>query len=392
MTDDTNDPVGRTEPGSPMEPETGPEPEIGGPEPVEPPPQESDPEASVAADALIVSDATSAAALVVEDEDRGRRRKLVLLLLLSLAVVGLLLFSLWYLLFRQPITTLPLPGIAQPDLPHYVYSIYGVEAPIGVAVNPSGERIYVTETGAERLVHVYDGKGTQLGTFEPPKTTRETRVPVYIAIDPLTEDVYVSDRSSAAIFVYDRDGQFRRRFEPTPALEPFAPLGLAFDPQGNLYVTDVGGPAHRIVEFDRAGQVVRRIGTPGQFSFPNGLALDKAGNLVVADSNNGRICVLDKDGRQISAIARGVASGELGLPRGTAVDANDRLYVSDSTGQALRVYSLDQLSARPKYFGAVGTEGIGDGQFQYPNGVATDARARVYIADWANDRVQVWSY
>lgn len=340
----------------------------------------------------MLSDATFAAALAVEPEDRRRRRKLLLLVVLGLAVLGLLLFSLWYLLFRQPISVLPLPGITQADLPHYAYSIYGVDAPIGVAVSPSGDRIYVTETGAERLIHIFDGKGSQLGTFEPPNTTPATRIPVYVAIDPTTEDVYVSDRTSASIVVYDRDGSFRRRFEPVPGLASFAPLGLTFDPGGHLYVTDVGGPVHRIIEFDRDGKVLREIGAPGQFSFPNGLAIDLAGNLVVADSNNGRISVLDEDGRQIAAIGRGMAAGELGLPRGAAVDGRDRLYVSDSTGQALRVYSLEQQSARPKYFGAVGSEGVGDGQFQYPNGVATDARARIYVVDWANDRVQVWSY
>jgi sugar lactone lactonase YvrE len=94
----------------------------------------------------------------------------------------------------------------------------------------------------------------------------------------------------------------------------------------------------------------------------------------------------------VGAIARGVASGELGLPRGAAVDGNGRLYVSDSTGHALRVYSLDQQTSKPKFYGAVGTEGLGDGQFEYPNGVAADGRARVYVVDWANDRVQVWSY
>jgi DNA-binding beta-propeller fold protein YncE len=367
MPDDMIDPVGRTDPEA-----------AGGSADSGPP--------------AMVSDASFAAALAAAPEDRRRRRKLLLLIVLGLAVVGLLMFSLWYLLFRQPISVLPLPGITQADLPHYAYSIYGVDAPVGVAVSPSGDRIYVTETGAQRLVHIFDGKGSQLGTFEPPDTTPETRIPVYVAIDPATEDVYVSDRTSASIFVYDRDGVFRRRFEPTPALASFAPLGLTFDPQGNLYVSDVGGPVHRIVEFDRDGKVVREIGSPGQFSFPNGLAIDLAGNLVVADSNNGRICVLDADGRQISAIGRGMAAGELGLPRGASVDGRDRLYVSDSTGQALRVYSLEQLAARPKYFGAVGSEGVGDGQFQYPNGVATDARARIYVVDWANDRVQVWSY
>ena len=40
----------------------------------------------------------------------------------------------------------------------------------------------------------------------------------------------------------------------------------------------------------------------------------------------------------------------------------------------------------------MGGEGVADGQFEYPNSVAIDARGRVYVADTFNDRVQVWSY
>jgi len=304
----------------------------------------------------------------------------------------LVLFSGWYLLFRKPISTLPLPGIGFQNLPHYSFSIYGVKAPMGVAVSPSGDRIYVTETGSARSTHVFDNAGAEVGSFSPPSSESGTRVPVYIALDPSNGDVYVSDRMAATIFVYNRDGRFRREFEPQTTLDPFAPLGLAFDRAGNLYVSDVGGPIHRIVEFDRDGAIVRMIGEKGQFNFPNGLVVDDRGNLFVADSNNGQVVVIDGTGRQIGIIPRGVANGELGMPRGAAIDDRRRLYVADSTGQALQVYTLDDATDRPSWYGTVGTEGLGDGQFEYPNGVATDTRARIYIADWANDRIQVWSY
>ena len=37
-------------------------------------------------------------------------------------------------------------------------------------------------------------------------------------------------------------------------------------------------------------------------------------------------------------------------------------------------------------------EGVSNGTFQYPNGIAVDGRGRVYVTDGGNDRVQVWSY
>jgi sugar lactone lactonase YvrE len=69
------------------------------------------------------------------------------------------------------------------------------------------------------------------------------------------------------------------------------------------------------------------------------------------------------------------------------------VFVVDTTGNALLVYRvLDGDDRAPEYLGVVGGQGIGDGQFIYPNGAATDARGRVYVADTMNDRIQVWSY
>jgi DNA-binding beta-propeller fold protein YncE len=47
---------------------------------------------------------------------------------------------------------------------------------------------------------------------------------------------------------------------------------------------------------------------------------------------------------------------------------------------------------RPVYLADFGVEGVDDGEFEYPNGVAVDDRARVYVTDRENNRVQVWGY
>ena len=47
---------------------------------------------------------------------------------------------------------------------------------------------------------------------------------------------------------------------------------------------------------------------------------------------------------------------------------------------------------RPTFLNEFGSQGIGDGQFEYPNGVAVDSRDRVYVTDRENNRVQVWGY
>ena len=56
------------------------------------------------------------------------------------------------------------------------------------------------------------------------------------------------------------------------------------------------------------------------------------------------------------------------------------------------MYGTCQEGREPRYLGSFGTQGVGEGAFDYPNGVAVDGRGRIYVADSANDRVQVWSY
>ena len=168
---------------------------------------------------------------VEADPERRRRRKILLLLLLLGSLAILLGIAIWYLLFRQPI---PLPIIPPPAIPTYSTSIYGAADPSGVAVSPSGDRIYIAETGGDKVVRMFDAGGTELGVLQPPAETGNEHVPVYLAVHPTTGDVYVSDRPMGAVYVYDRDGAFQREFRPAAAIEGWQPLGLTFDADGNV--------------------------------------------------------------------------------------------------------------------------------------------------------------
>jgi DNA-binding beta-propeller fold protein YncE len=271
----------------------------------------------------------------------------------------MLLFAGWYLITRKPISELPLPGLTVEDVPHYAFSVYGVTAPTGVAVTPDGSRIYVTQTEVDPRV-LPDGKGTPLGALEPPAGTGSSHVPVYVAIHPTDGDVYVSDRPTGSILVFDANGAFLRVFEPGKSLTGWQPLGLGFDRAGHLYVTDVSGPFNSVHEFDVDGTLVRTIGEAGMFDFPNGVAVDDAGNIYVTDSNNGRLVVFDPTGRERGIVRRGSAAGDLGLPRGTAIDDSGRVYVVDTSGQGVQLTtsSATKKAARVhRQFGAGADDG-----------------------------------
>lgn len=329
---------------------------------------------------------------VPEEEKKKRRRRAFLLFFLLGLLVFLIGLIIWYLLFRQPIP-LPLPIIPDSQLPAYQNSFYGMDQPMGIAVTPAGDRIYVTDAGGDRVTHIFDGGGIKLGEMVPPTETGGDHVPVWVAIDPMSEEVYVSDRASGAVYIYDRDGRYQRTFNPTEPITGWQPMGLAFDSAGLLYITSLSAPAPRVEVYDRTGGLVRTMGTDEAMAFPNGVAVDAAGLVYVTDSNNGRLLVFDESGATAGRIARGTGVGNLGLPRGIAVDQKGRVHIVDTTGQMVSVYrALADDQRRPDYIGSMGTQGIEDGQFQYPNGVALDARARVYVADTMNGRVQVWSY
>ncbi len=328
--------------------------------------------------------------LAPEEEKRRRRKALLLLFLLGL-LAFLITIAIWYLIFRQPIN--PLPPIPVSQLPTYSTSIYGANNPIGIAVSTSGDRIYVAESEGERVVRVFDAGGNQVGVASPPAETGAEHVPLWVAIDPITSEVYVSDRPTGQVYVYDRDGIFLRTLVLAQPIPGWQPTGLAFDSEGTLYVADLSSATPRILVIDRQANVVRILGAENRMAFPNGLAVDADGDVYVADSNNGRLLVFAPDGALIGQVGRGTSEGNLGLPRGVAIDGEGRVFVADATGQGVFVYRRPTEGSQAlEFLGFFGGQGVDDAKFQFPNGAAVDARGRVYVADTVNDRIQVWSY
>src|SRR5512141_3240839 len=127
------------------------------------------------------------------ERDKRRRRRALLLRFLLRALLTLLLgIAIWYFLFRQPI---PIPNPTMVDLPGYTTSLYGATGPMGVASSPDGSRVYVAQTGGAKTVVIFDGVSNRIGTAQPPAvTTGDEHVPVWMALDPLTSDLYASGR------------------------------------------------------------------------------------------------------------------------------------------------------------------------------------------------------
>jgi gliding motility-associated-like protein len=185
------------------------------------------------------------------------------------------------------------------------------------------------------------------------------------------------------------------------------PTGIVIDAAGDFYITDAGN--HKIRKIDAAGNVTDfagsgtagvtdGVGAAAEFDTPQGIAIDAAGNLYVADSKAGLIRKITPAG-VVTTIA-GTAystlddSGTghnttLNQPYGVVVDKQDNVYVSDAVSG--RIKKIDPTGFLTNFAGS--TTGFADGaaltaQFDIPTGMSIDAEGDIFVADTYNERIR----
>jgi PKD repeat protein len=82
----------------------------------------------------------------------------------------------------------------------------------------------------------------------------------------------------------------------------------------------------------------------------------------------------------------GAGDGQFNYPSGVAVDSSGILYVADFENHRIQMFSSTGI-----FLAKWGTAGTVDGQFNYPSGVAVDSSGNVYVADTDNYRIQMFS-
>jgi DNA-binding beta-propeller fold protein YncE len=165
-----------------------------------------------------------------------------------------------------------------------------------------------------------------------------------------------------------------------------SPTGIAVDGSGNVLVGDTNNG--RIEKFSATGTFLGFLGTKGtghgQLRNPNGIAVDRMGNIYVADAFNHWVQKLAPDGTFI-AEWKGPEPGFYG-PRRIAIGPDDSIYVVDQGHNRIAKFSPDG-----EVLASWGSKGNGAGEFNDPTSVAVDAATnKVYVADPRNKRIQVF--
>ena len=310
--------------------------------------------------------------------------------------------------------------------------------PTGVAVDDSGN-VYIADRNNERVRRV-DTDGiitTFAGTGEwgydsdedgGPATQALLNWPADVALD-INGDLYIADEYNNRIRKVDAEGIIttvagmkrptlevgEEEEEETnenvgdhgPATSALLnrPTGVALDKEGNLYIADRNN--HRVRKVNAEGIITTIAGmadegfsgdegpaTSAQLDSPSGVAVDEGGYIFIADTGNNRIRQIDPDGL-ITTLAGGEdgdngsdTGGQLAAPRDVALDSDGNLYVTDSGNHQIHAISDTGMATR-----VAGIEGLGDG------GPATEARlleptglalvdGTIYITDTGNNRIR----
>jgi uncharacterized protein (TIGR03437 family) len=305
--------------------------------------------------------------------------------------------------------------------------------PRGVAVDSTGN-LYIAEYGDSRIRKVskgtistlagtgsigFSGDGSQAAKAQlanPWSVCVDAGGNVYVAdqmnfrIRKISSDGTISTVAGDGLLSYSGDGGLAAKAQLD------GPQGVAMDAAGDLYIADTQNNAVREVSASGVIATIAGTGIAGlsgdggqaaaaQLNKPQGVAVDTAGNLYIADTLNNRVRQVSPGGVIATVAGTGVAgssgdggpagNAQLNRPQGLAVDTAGNLYIADVNNSLIRRVAPDgtiHVVAGTGISSYAGDGGPATAAFlNGPEGVAVDSAGNLYIADTGNNRVRLVS-
>ena len=223
------------------------------------------------------------------------------------------------------------------------------------------------------------------------KTIDRLNSPVAVAVSD-DGSVIVSEEGGATISILDSKGDRLKSFRTNAKHEnniSYPDCCLAVTPKGTLLFTNICD--NSLMEFSMTGQ--RRVGSRGdgplQFFGPIGISINKTiGQVCVVDCGNHRVQVLNADLTFSHMFGgRGSGQGQVQYPLGIAIDSQGLVYVADSSKNRIQQFTL-----KGKHLSSFGTEGSAPGRLTCPRDITIDDNDLLYVCEGRpNCRVSVFT-
>jgi peptidylamidoglycolate lyase len=179
--------------------------------------------------------------------------------------------------------------------------------------------------------------------------------------------------------------------------------GVGVDSHGDVFVFHRAGrewnsdeldltPITRptVLRFDGNTGVLKSSWGENRFAMPHGLTIDEQDNVWLTDVALQQVYKFSQDGKLLLTLGeRGVGGNDarhFNRPTKVAVASDGSFYVSDG----YRNSRIAKFAPDGRFLMEWGSKGYGAGQFGLPHGIALDKQGRVYVADRANARVQIF--